>query len=124
MMQDFHNLNVWKKAHALVLHVYTASKELPPSENFGLTQHLRRAATTIPSAIAEGTGRELNHEFAVDLRKARAAGHELEYVFLLCRDLGFFTVPLHDELLAELIDVRRMISGLLVKLSVPSGMDH
>jgi four helix bundle protein len=115
-MQDFHNLNVWRKAHALVLHVYTASKELPPSENFGLVQHLRRAATTIARTIAEGAGRDLGSEFAADLKKARAAGHELEYVFLLCRDLGFFTAALHDELLEELIEVRRMIAGLLPKL--------
>jgi four helix bundle protein len=116
-MQDFHNLNVWRKAHALVLHVYTASKELPPSENFGLVQHLRRAATTIARTIAEGAGRDGGIDFAADLRKARAAGHELEYVFLLCRDLGFFSTRLHDELLEELIEVRRMISGLLPKLS-------
>jgi four helix bundle protein len=115
-MQDFHNLNVWRKAHALVLHVYAASKELPPSENFGLVQHLRRAATTIARTIAEGAGRDLGSEFAADLKKARAAGHELEYVFLLCRDLGFFTAALHDELLEELIEVRRMIAGLLPKL--------
>ncbi len=116
-MQDFHNLNVWKKAHALVLHVYAASNGLPSSENFGLIQHLRRAATAMPRAIAEGTGRESGHEFAADLRKARAAGHELEYVFLLCRDLGFFAATQHDELLAELIEVRRMISGLLTKVT-------
>jgi len=116
-MQDFHNLNVWRKAHSLVLHVYTVSKELPASENFGLVQHLRRAATSIARTIAEGAGRDLSAEFAADLRKARAAGHELEYVFLLCRDLGFFSAALHDELLDELVEVRRMISGLLPKLS-------
>jgi four helix bundle protein len=115
-MQDFHNLNVWRKAHALVLHVYSASKELPPSENFGLVQHLRRAATSIARTIAEGAGRDAPMEFAADLRKARAAGHELEYVFLLCRDLGFFSTDLHDELLNQLVEVRRMITGLLPKL--------
>jgi four helix bundle protein len=115
-MQDFHNLNVWRKAHALVLRVYAASKELPPSENFGLVQHLRRAATTIARTIAEGAGRELRAEFVADLKKARAAGHELEYVFLLCRDLGFFSEALHDELLQELIEVRKMITGLIPKL--------
>ncbi len=115
-MQDFHNLNAWRRAHGLVLHVYNASAELPPSENFGLIQHLRRAAVTIARSIAEGAGRDTGSEFAADLRKSRAAGHELEYVFLLCRDLGFFSVDLHDELLAELIEVRRMISGLLGKV--------
>ena len=116
-MQDFHKLDVWRKAHALVLRVYAASNVLPPSENFGLVQHLRRAATTIARTIAEGAGRDANFEFAADLKKARAAGHELEYVFLLCRDLGFFSVALHDELLDQLIEVRRMISGLLPKLA-------
>jgi four helix bundle protein len=123
-MQDFHNLRLWQKAHALVLHVYVASKELPSIENFGLVQHLRRAATTIPRAVAEGCGREFGHEFAVDLRKARAAGHELEYVFLLCRDLGFFSQSLHDELLEELIEVRKMISGLLPKLNSTTEMEQ
>jgi four helix bundle protein len=116
-MQDFHHLNVWRKAHALVLHVYHVSTELPPSENFGLIQHLRRASVTIARAIAEGAGKDTASEFAVDLKKARAAGHELEYVFLLCRDLGFFSGKLHDELLEELIEVRKMISGLLGKFS-------
>ncbi len=115
-MQDFHQLNVWRKAHALVLRVYTASKDLPQSESFGLVAHLRRSGVNIPRAIAEGAGRESDHEFAVDLEKARAAAHELEYILLLSKDLGFLNVTLHDELLAELIEVRRMISGLVNRL--------
>ncbi len=116
-MQDFHQLNVWRKAHSLVLHVYTASKDLPASESFGLAPHLRRSAVTIPRSIAEGAGRDLDHDFAADLRKARAASHELEYLLLLCRDLGFFPQPLHDELLAELVEVRKMLSGLNNRLT-------
>jgi len=116
-MQDFHQLNVWRKAHGLVLHVYQVSNDLPPTENFGLVPHLRRSAVTIPRAIAEGAGRDFDHEFATDLKKARAAGHELEYLLLLCRDLGFFPHALHDELLAELIEVRRMMSGLNNRLT-------
>jgi four helix bundle protein len=123
-MQDFHNLNVWKKAHALVLHCYLVSKELPPSENFGLIQHLRRASTTIARTIAEGAGHDSAHEFALELKRSRAAGHELEYVFLLCRDLGFFSEPLHDELLGELVEVRRMITGLLKSVNTTSGIQR
>jgi four helix bundle protein len=52
-------------------------------------------------------------ELAVELKKSRAAGHDLEYNLLLCRDLGFLPSSLHDELNAEVIEVRRMISGLL-----------
>ena len=115
-MQDFHQLNVWRKAHSLVLRVYTASKELPQSEHFGLVAHLRRSGVSIPRAIAEGAGRESDHEFAGDLKRARAGAHELEYILLLSKDLGFLAVPLHDELLADLVEVRRMISGLINRL--------
>jgi len=115
-MQDFHQLNVWKKAHNLVLRVDTASNNLPPSENFGLVPHLRRSAIVIARTIAEGCGRGSDAEFAVDLRKARAAGYELKYILLLCRDLGFLTVAAHDQLNDEQVEVRKMISGLISRV--------
>ena len=119
-MQDFHQLDVWRKAHALVLRVCTASNELPASESFGLVLLLRRSSVTIARTIAEGSGRGSDAEFAVDLKKARAAGHELEYVLLLCRDLGLMPKPVHDELTAEVIEVRKMISGLVKRISTTS----
>ncbi len=115
-MQDFHQLNVWKKAHSLVLRVYKASSDLPASENFGLILNLRRSAAAIARSIAEGTGRDSDVEFATELKKARAGGHDLEYNLLLCRDLGFLPESLHEELTADVIEVRKMISGLLKSL--------
>jgi four helix bundle protein len=44
-MQDFRNLNVWKKAHELVLEVYRVSQAFKRNEMFGLTSQLRRAAS-------------------------------------------------------------------------------
>ena len=119
-MQDFHQLNVWKKAHGLVLRVYKASNDLPASENFGLVLNLRRsAAAVIARSIAEGAGRDSDVEFSNELKKARAAGHELEYNLLLSRDLGFLTQQLHDELNADVLEVRKMISGLVKRISNP-----
>lgn len=112
-MQDFHQLNVWKKAHDLVLRVYKASNELPSAENFGLVLNLRRSATFIARSIAEGAGRDSDLEFAVELKKARAAAHDLEYNLLLCRDLGLLRSELHDELNDDVLEVRKMISGLV-----------
>ncbi len=115
-MQDFHQLNVWKKAHSLVLRVYKVSNELPASENFGLVLNLRRSAVVIARSIAEGAGRDSDVEFATELKKARAAGHDLEYNLLLCRDLGFISEPLHAELNSEVLEVRKMISGLVKRM--------
>jgi len=115
-VQDFHQLDV-SKAHSLVLKVYTASNDLSESENFGLVLNQRRCAVSVPRFIAEGCGRDVNLEFASDLRRARAALHELEYLVLLCRDLGCYPEPLFQELTAEIIEVRRMLSGLLKRIT-------
>jgi len=116
-MQDFRQLEVWQRAHGLVLACYQASATLPSSESFGLQLNLRRSAVSVARSIAEGTGQGSDAEFAVHLRKARAAGHDLEYVILLCRDLGFFEEPLYERLLKETLEVRKMISGLLRRMN-------
>lgn len=116
-MQDFHQLKVWQKAHAFVLRIYSVSGQLPPSENFGLTANLRRCAVAIPRTISEGSARASGLEFIADLRRARAAANEVEYLLLLCRDLEFLPVPLHDQLLDQLIEVSKMISGLISRVS-------
>ena len=57
-MRDFHELDIWRKAHQFVLDVYRATDGLPKSEIFGITVQLRRAAISIPTRIAEGCGRD------------------------------------------------------------------
>jgi four helix bundle protein len=36
-MQDFRNLLVWQKSHAVVLEIYRVSQNFPREELFGLT---------------------------------------------------------------------------------------
>ena len=116
-MQKFQQLDIWKKAHLLVLHIYRISANLPSSESLGLVSNLRRTAIQIAKSIAEGAGRDSDAEFALDLKRARAAGHELEYLVLLCRDLGFFAEEVHDEIAAQIIEVRNMTSGLIKRVT-------
>ncbi len=69
--------------------------------------------------IAEGAGRSTEAEFAGELKRSRAAGYELEYLLLLSRDLGFLDPAVHDELSSEIVEIRRMLSGLLKKVTSP-----
>jgi len=43
-MQDFKNLQVWQKSHALVLDVYAKTANFPSTELYGLVSQIRRAA--------------------------------------------------------------------------------
>ena len=54
MIQSFRDLSVWQKSMDLAERVYTSTEQFPRSEMFGLTSQARRAASSIPSNIAEG----------------------------------------------------------------------
>ncbi len=114
-MQDFKNLRVWQDAHAFALHLYTASRVFPPEERFGLTSQLRRAAVSIPSNIAEGSGRS-DADFARFLHIALGSASEAEYQLLLARDLGYLSDAACGPLQEELQQVRRELSGFIKKL--------
>jgi len=115
-LQDFRKLDVWRRAHELVLTVYRTTQALPKEELFGVTMQLRRTATAIPSRIAEGCGREVNAEFVADLRRALVACNETEYLLLLAKDPGFMKTEIYENLSAETVEVRKMIYGLLRRL--------
>ena len=115
-MKEFRDLDVWRKAHALALEIYRATRNMPGTESFGLTHLLRRAAINVPTRIAEGCGRDGNVEFGAELRRAKAASSELEYLLLLARDLKYIADEEHRQLTERTVEVRKMNSGLLRKL--------
>jgi four helix bundle protein len=115
-VSDFKNLLVWQKAHALALHAYRVAKVMRRSQDIALRSQIIRAAMSIPSNIIEGRRQESEKEFARFLRIALNSGWEIEYHLILARDIGAISESDADSLLAEVIEVRKMIHGLLNKI--------
>ena len=61
--RSYRDLEVWKLSINSVKEVYNLTGKFPASENFGLTNQIRKAAVSIPSNIAEGRGRNSPKEF-------------------------------------------------------------
>jgi len=116
-MRDFHDLKVWGKAHQLVLAIYKISAGFPQKEIYTLTSQIRRAAISIASNIAEGCGRSTETEFARFLQIAMGSASEVEYQVLLARDLGFLNSLEFEKLDSNVSEVKRMLTGLIRKLS-------
>ena len=72
---------------------------------------------SIPANIVEGRRQESEKEFARFLRIAVNSGCELEYHLIIARDLGVMSEAESASLLREVIEVRKMIHGLLRKIS-------
>ena len=115
-MQDFRNLEVWKKSHELTLGVYESTSQFPREEIYGLTSQIRRACASIPTNIAEGSGRESAADFARFLQIAVGSASETEYLILLSHELKYITVAQYTELMETTIRVKRMLIALLKRI--------
>jgi len=115
-MDSFTELEVWQKAHRLVLEIYRVTEDFPNTERFRLTDQLCRAAASIPANIAEGKGRNSRKEYMQFLYIARGSVEETKYHLILSRDLGYLSSEGFDKLLAGYNEVGRMLNGLINSL--------
>lgn len=111
--RNFQDLLVWQKAHALVLQIYTISKEFPRDEKFGLTSQFRRSIVSIPANIAEGFKKKGRQDKVRFLNIAQGSLEESRYYLLLIKDLGYAD-PAKEMLLLE--EVSKMLDGLIASI--------
>ena len=83
---------------------------------FGLTSQIRRCSASSPANIAEGCGKRSNNEFQRFLHIATGSASELEYHFLLAKDLGFLEEEDYRSLDQKVIEVKKMLAGLIKKI--------
>jgi four helix bundle protein len=83
------DLEVWRVSMDLVVKVYEITREFPKSEQFGLASQLQRSAVSIPSNIAEGSGRGTKRDFAHFLDQARGSLFEVITQLEISRSLSF-----------------------------------
>jgi len=109
-------LNVWKRAHELVLKIYQVIANFLATEKYALSDQLKRAAYSVPSNIVEGHSRKTPKEFMQFLYQSRGSLEELRYFLLLAIDLNYLQTENYDELEAESSTVSKMLNGLIASV--------
>ena len=112
-MQDFRDLKVWQKAHELTLQLYKLTHDFPPTERYGMTSQIRRAAVSVAANIAEGAVRSSDPDFARFLHIAIGSPSEVDYYLLLSRDLDYIKPPVYDLLDRQVQEIKRMLNVLI-----------
>ena len=101
------------KKSFITLKIYSTTKSFPKEEMFGLISQMRRSASSIPTNIAEGCGRNSNPDFKRFLVMAAGSSSELEYQLFLSKDLKFLSDSKFKELENETIEIRKMIHSFI-----------
>jgi four helix bundle protein len=91
--RDYRDLVLWQRAVELAAEVHLVTLKLPRHELFGLSAQMRRSAVSIPSNIAEGSGRRTTREFIAFLHIARGSLSELRTQLLLAVKVAYVTGP-------------------------------
>ena len=112
-IDDFYQLEAWKKSHQLTILIYKATKDFPKEERYSLIDQLRRASSSIGANIAEGFGR---YHFADKVKfyyQARGSLKEVQNFILLARDLGYVRPEKTEEIFGEVKCCEMLINGLI-----------
>ena len=116
-MADFKKLLVWQRAHEFALKVHAAARQMRGPQHAALRNQLVRAAMSIPTNIVEGRGQLSERHFVRFLGYALNSASETEYHLILSRDTSALPEPLCLSLLGDVIEIRRMLHGLIARVS-------
>src|SRR6266550_8687084 len=112
-MTDFKKLKVWQKAHLMAMDVHRVAGQIRGAKHASLRSQMIRSAQSVPTNIVEGCNQRSAREYSRFLRIALNSTTELEYHLLAARDLGAVPASNPLTLITQVIEVRKMLYGLL-----------
>ena len=107
-MNNFEKLKIWQKAMDVAVEVYEVSLLLPNDEKFNLIHQIKKCAVSIPSNIAEGSGRNHNKEFIQFLGIANGSTFELITQLILAKRLKLIKEETIQPIINQLVEVSNM----------------
>ncbi len=112
MVYSFEKLVVWQEARELVVKVYMLLDKFPNFEKYALCDQLRRAIVSVPSNIAEGSGRASLKEQIHFIEIAYGSLIESYNQLIIAADLNYINDENLEFLRPDIDNVARMLNGL------------
>jgi four helix bundle protein len=115
-MKNYENLLAWQKAHQCAVNIQRSTSSIRRNGNADLISQMRRAALSIAANLAEGCGRATDADFAKFVQIAVGSSTELEYHLRFAVDTDLISRAEFEARRKEVVEVRKMMIGLLKKL--------
>ena len=111
-MHDFKKLNVWNEAIKLVTEIYEITDKFPRKEVYGISNQIRRSAISIPSNIAEGSGRKSSGSFKLFLSYSYGSCCELETQLIIAKNINYIEENILNKLIEKISVIEKMLTNL------------
>lgn len=113
-IQSHKDLKVWQESMLLVEDIYKITSSFPKEELFGLTSQMKRAAISVPSNIAEGSGRKGSAELMRFLYISLGSLSELDTQLEIAERLSF--IKRNDDTIKRIYYIKNMLAKLIASL--------
>ena len=112
-INSYKDLDVWNEAIELTIMIYELSMHFPKDELYGLTNQIRRSASSIPANIAEGWGRISSKEFKRFLLIARGSAMETETHLIIAVKLDYINRDSAVPIWKQIEKVNKLLFGTI-----------
>lgn len=112
-IKSFYDLKVWQDAHKLALKIYRETDKFPKTEQFSLTDQVRRSASSVGANIAEGFGRYHFKDKIRFYQQARGSALETQNHLMLAKDLSYLEQKNFFEIFPIVEEVIKELNGLI-----------
>ena len=111
-MYSFETLKAWQEARKLVVSVYRLLDRFPKFENYALCDQIRRAIVSVPSNLAEGSGRSSLKEQIHFIEISYGSLMEAYNQLIIAADLKYIDEQSLESLKPDIDTVAKLLNGL------------
>lgn len=116
IMQDYHDLTVWKEAFTLARCVYGVALTFPKYERYGMSDQLRRCSLSVVANIVEGRGKATDKDFRKFLYIANGSLDEMRCILELAVAVGYLKKEEFQRIDLQRERVGKLLYGLIKSL--------
>lgn len=116
-IKSFEDLIVWQKAQDLAVIIYKITKNFPPEEKFGLTDQIRRSASSVSANIAEGFGRRTIKDKQHFYTMSYGSLLETKNFVYLAQKLNYINISDSESIIITITDCQKLINAITRSLN-------
>lgn len=113
MARLYKNMEVFQLSYSLALDIHKLLDKFPEEQKENITSQMRRAATSIPLNIAEGSVKKSQREFLNFLGYAYGSAKELDVLLSMSKDLDYITKTQYDSIFKKLDELMAKLFGFM-----------